>query len=199
RTRYMLPIFPVLCLLAAHVGMLIAEKTHLRRFVRILGGGLLGGLLVATLLYSILFFVDVNPLVVVMGFESKDSFLSRRLTDYKALQFIQQELPSDARVRMLYDSRIYYCDERCVPDLFQAQWEAILTPNPSVPSVVQKLRQDGITHLLLSLEDANYLFYYTPEDSHERNMRFFYEDFIPACGETIYEDEWVSVYELTCE
>jgi len=198
RFRYLLPALPGLSLLASSVLLSLIARPSLRRWGWVLGMGLIGGMLVTSLIYSILFFVDVQPLDVVVGLESKDSFLRREVSDYAAKQFVQTNLPPEARVFMLWDARGYYCDERCLPDWLRKKWVDLTKPSASVSSVVAGLRDMNVTHLLFSTEDVDYSLMIDTSGQHRQAARFFLHEFRPACTEEIYRDERVSVFELTC-
>jgi hypothetical protein len=198
RFRYMLPVLPGLSLLVSSVVMHLTARPRFQRWGKVLAIGLIGGLLVTTLIYSILLFVTVQPLSVVLGVESKDSFLRREVSDYAAKQFVQASLPHEARVLMMWDARGYYCDERCLPDLLRQQWVGLTVPTASVSSVADRLREMKVTHLLFSIEDLDYLLVNDTSGTHRRAAQFFLYGFRPACTREVYRDEWVTVFEFTC-
>ena len=198
RFRYMLPVLPNLSLLASAAIVGLASQPFWQRTANVLAKGLIGGMLAATLLYSVILFFDVQPLSVVLGTESKESFLQREVTDYSAKQFIQANLPPQARVFMLWDARGYYCDERCIPDLDQHEWVRLTLPPANVSSVAARLREKGVTHLMFSTEDAEYRLIQQNGPLHLEAVRFFRDTFKPACAQELYQDEWVTLYEFTC-
>jgi hypothetical protein len=198
RFRYLLPLFPGLSLLASSVVMDLTARPFLQRWVQVLAAGLIGGMLAATLTYSLLFFVDVQPIGVVLGMESKDDFLRREVSDYSAKQFVQANLPREARVLMMWDARGYYCDDRCLPDLLQRQWVGLTVPPASVLSVAASLRQMNVTHLLFSVEDLDYQIINDTSGLHRHAAEFFLHEFRPTCTKEVYRDEWVILFELTC-
>jgi hypothetical protein len=198
RFRYMLPVLPGLSLLVSCVVMDLTARPRFQRWGKVLVIGLIGGMLVTTLIYSVLFFVDVQPLDVIVGLESKDSFLRREVSDYAAKQFVQANLPREARVLMMWDARGYYCDERCLPDLLRRQWVDLTMPTASVSSVAGRLREMNITHLLFSIEDLDYLLVNDSSETYQRAAQFFLHEFRPECTQEVYRDEWVTVFEFTC-
>jgi hypothetical protein len=198
RFRYMLPILPGLSLLVTSVVVDVTARPLLRSWGRVLAMGLIGGMLVVTVVYSILFFADVQPWGVVLGMESKDSFLRREVSDYAAMQFVQASLPPEARVLMMWDARGYYCDDRCLPDLLRTQWVGLTNPPTSVVSVAARLRQMDVTHLLFSIGDVDYSLINDTSGLHSQAARFFLREFRPTCTKEVYRDEWATLYELTC-
>jgi hypothetical protein len=198
RTRYLLPAFPAICLLSSHVFGELTASRILARWKRVLQLGLLGGLVTTTMLYAILFLLQVRPLPVVLGSESKDSFLRRELSDYSAIQYIVNDLPRNARVFMMWDGRAYYCDARCLPDFFQTGWTRLVLAHTDIMPVAASLKEKGVTHLLLSGEDLDYKLKDDKTGTHRRALMFFLNEFRPACVGEIYRDEWSALYEITC-
>jgi hypothetical protein len=199
RFRYLLPAMPGLSLLASHVITNLTERPKLRRWGQTIMNGFLGGMLLATLMYSFLHFVDVQPLRVVLGTESKADFLRREVSDYAAKEYIQSNLSADTLVFMPWDARGYYCDSRCLPDWLRSEWVALTSQNASPTAVAAELREMDVSHLLLSIEDVDYSMINDESGRNKQALAFFLDDFRPACTEEIYRDEWTVLYELTCD
>jgi len=197
QTRFLLPLFPALSLLTVSVvwGLL---RSAGRRWKNALAIGLAGGMLVTTLLWSLFTWAEIQPLPVVLGIESKDEFLRRRVDNYAALQFVQETLPLHGRVMMMWDAQGYYCDARCLPDSTQARWAQMASAARDVPSVAAELRSMGVTHLLLSSADAEFIAQHDPTGRHRWALNFFLDEFRPACTEQVYRDDYVHVFELVC-
>lgn len=198
QTRYLLPLFPALSLLTAHVFIGLTGRLRNARLGRVAGYGLVLGMCAATFVYAVLFFAAVRPLGVIAGFESKASFLRRLVGDYPVMQFIQSELSPGDRVLMLWDGRGYYCDERCLPDIDHAQWTEIAWDATQAHPVAAELRQRSVTHLLFSEPDADFILQHDPSEKHRRAASFFVHQFVPECTRPVYRDELVTLYELTC-
>jgi hypothetical protein len=199
RTRYLLPAFPVLCLLSSHVFGELTAAGVLPRWKRVLRLGLVGGLVTTTMFYAILFLLQLRPLPAVLGLESKSSFLRRELSSYPADEYIANKLPKNARVFMMWDGRAYYCDARCLPDLLQTVWLRLVLPDPEIMRVAAGLKELGVTHLLVNWEDLGYVLKYDQTGRHELALAFFMDEFSPACASEIYRDEWSRLYEFTCK
>ncbi len=197
QTRFLLPLFPALSILAAYVLVLLAGRLS-RMLGRALLRGLGFGMLAVALVYSLLFLADVRPLGVIVGAESRDAFLSRKLHLYPALQVIQTELPTEARVWMLWDGRGYYCDQRCVVDVDQSQWTQVAMHSWDVQQTARELRQRGATHLLVSLQDANFIAQFDRSGRQLHAVEFLIGEFLPACTRELYQNEYYKLVELTC-
>jgi hypothetical protein len=198
QTRHLLPIFPVLSLLASSVLVSLMTRPVSRRWGRVLAMGLVGGVVTVTLLYSITFFASVQPLAVISGMESKDAFLRRMTGDYSALQFVKANLSPQARVLMMWDARGYYCDDRCLPDAEHSRWTRLVSSMADASSIAASLRAMGITHLLFSIDDADFILQHDPTGQHRDAAEFFLQEFRQSCTEEIYRDEKALLFELTC-
>jgi hypothetical protein len=156
-----------------------------------------GGMLVATLVYSLIIAADVQPWRAA-GMESKDCFLRRRVNDYSALAFVQTSLARQARVLMLWDAQGYYCDERCIPDAEHSRWTRLVEEaSPEVESVAARLKAMGVTHLF-TVSDADFILQHDLTGQHRRAADFFLREFRPACAQEVYRDRWATLYQLTC-
>lgn len=199
RFRYLLPALPGLSLMAAGVIMSLYHRTSIDRLSRVITWSILGGLLVVTLVYSALFALSTEPYRVVTGLESKAEFLRRQVSDYRAKEFIQSELPADARVLMPWDGRGYYCDNRCVPDWTRTKWVQLVEKRPSPDTLASTLKSMGVSHLLLSAEDVDYSVINNITGTDGEALDYFLHEFRPACTERIYSDDWTELFEITCE
>ena len=196
--RYLLPIFPSVSILAAYVVQTLYQRARFRIPIRALLAGIGGGMVASSLVYSIIFFVDVNPLGAILGWETRHSFLTRRLEDYAAIQYVNNELSHDDTVLMIIDARGYYCNERCIPDYFHTRWLNMLISSPTPVAVASALQLKGITHLLFSNQDANYMLSIDETGIYYDAVEFLLEDFLPQCAEALYDDGSASVYKITC-
>jgi len=198
QTRFLLPVFPLLSVLACAPLAALAGSLAWPRFGRVAAGVLAALSLTPTLVFSGLFayFTPTSP--VVLGLESKSDFLKTRVTGYRAMQYIQSTLPREARVLMMWDGQGYYCDERCLPDAEQSQWVRWSQGSPDPATLARQLKAAGITHLLYSKDSIVIIEDHDPTGVHRRAEEYFREVFAPACASPSYGDEWVSVFEITC-
>ena len=95
--------------------------------------------------------MKISPLRVAVGLESRDDFLSRTLPPYPMYRFVNQNLPPDARVFLLYmKNYTFLCDRDCYSDsMFEAHTlQKILREEASPDGVRNRLKAMGFTHLL---------------------------------------------------
>ena len=154
--------------------------------------------LLAVVVFQLAAFFALPPIGVILGQESKDSFLEKRLGNYRALQFLQENLPRHARVMMMWDGQGYYCDERCLPDADQSNWTRLIGPASDPHGVAARLQANGVTHLLLDQVNLKIISGLDPSGRTERAAEFFQEVFLPACGEEIYRDRDMLLVKVDC-
>jgi hypothetical protein len=199
QTRFLLPIFPPLAVLAASVLVWIAQRLKARwRASEPLAFLLASSAVLLTLLVQMALFYVLPPTDVLLGLESRHAFLQRRVVNYAALQFVQQHLTDEDRVMMMWDGRGYYCDARCLPDADQSNWTRLVDSEFDPLSVAARLRSKGVTHLLLNHQDAQFFLDHDPAGRHRQALEFFLREFRPACTEDMYRDEGITLVRLTC-
>jgi hypothetical protein len=108
-------------------------------------------LTLALLLFSVLSrFVEVNPMPVVLGLESRDDYMVRRLgVYYVVIEDMNRELPSDAVVLFLWEPRSYHCHVRCWPDaLLDRFLHTVYLYGHDADTIAAAWRAEGVTHVL---------------------------------------------------
>jgi hypothetical protein len=143
--RFLLPIFPLLAVaLMAVTAELTTQQKHLQW--PWLASAAPGLLVIAA------WFLEQNPLRVVLGGESREAYLTRRLDHYPYYQIINRDLPGTARVwliNMRNDSvhleRDYFADyvfeDYTITKLVQGA--------ASLEDLRARIKVMGITHIML--------------------------------------------------
>ena len=196
--RFLLPLFPLLALLASGAMLGFYRRVGERATYRILAAGIGLGLIAVALAYQVIFFVSTRPLPVVIGSESRDSFLRRAVYDYPALRYVQTSLSPSDRVFMAWDGQGYYCDERCLPDAEQSQWAQLVDRAGTTEAITGELRATGVTHLLVDLEGMNFLLRHDPTGIHAQASRVLIEEYAPTCLAPLLATDKVALYRLDC-
>jgi 4-amino-4-deoxy-L-arabinose transferase-like glycosyltransferase len=151
QTRLLFPAFGLLALVvgAAVEGLraLWRRPTDLGWLARAVVVWVLALTLVATFLST----AEGRPLGVLLGFESREEFLTRRLGWYlAAVEHINQELPPDAIVLFLWEPRSYHCRVQCWPDaLLDRFLHATHLYGYDAEAIAAAWRAQGFTHVLL--------------------------------------------------
>jgi hypothetical protein len=92
--------------------------------------------------------VKRNPLLVLMGLETQEAYLTRELGNhYLAMQAVQA-LPKEARILSLWEPRVFYCQADCLTDATLDNWKYLRQAAPSIPEMSSQLCQQNLTHVL---------------------------------------------------
>jgi len=156
QSRLAMPIFPALSVISAYVferlPSLDLPAFSLYKFFRLVLLLLLGLLLVAQVGHTAFY----NPGPFLLGEETREGYLARILDQgissgyYSALTHINEHLPEDARVGVVWpERRIYYCERICIPSPFQV--------DDTAEEMMVKVREMGLTHLLVSKRGQEFL------------------------------------------
>ncbi len=192
--RFLLPLFPGLCLITGSVLKAGIDLFKSERLGQVIPLGLVGGMVFATLIFMGLYFNLVRPEKGLFGLESKSGFLQRMVRDYTGIKFSNTNLPENSKMMLLWDGRGYYCDDKCLPDVDQSRWTALVEASPDVRSISHYLQLRNITHLFLSNEDASFFILKHDETGVNREaLDFLIKEFVPKCAEMVHEDGWSQV------
>lgn len=192
--RFLLPVSAFLAILAGAV--LDRWPPFLKHALRLT---LIAGLAILSFVYQITVMQNSGTFAYVTGQASSDDILQTFVDDYRVKQFIQQSLTPEERALFLWDGRGYYCDARCIPDHDQSLAVRLTLQSPPPEQLAQDLRSDGITHLMLSSTDADWFIqHHDPNEYHRMAMQYYREQFLPACGKSIYKDEGMELFEIVC-
>lgn len=87
----------------------------------------------------------------LVGAEPRAAYLERRVGyHYRALDFIDTQLPAGTRVLFLWEPRSYLCEVDCQPDPLLYNWRyALYRAGNDIDRVFKHMRDDGYTHLLV--------------------------------------------------
>lgn len=190
--RFLLPSFAVLSILAGDV---IQKFPPLVK--KITTTGLLGSFLLISLIYQVL--LVQSSFGYLSGQKTKGDFLTASVNYFPMAQHIQEVLLPDERAQFLWNGRGYYCDTRCIPDDEQAAAVRLAASSPFPQSLSHNLRAKGITHIMLSYEDAIWFIdYHDPHQYHQQALDYFDNVFLPACGKLLYTKNKMTLYQITC-
>lgn len=195
--RFLLAIAPLLSLLAAH-GLWSLWNVLGKGFRAALAAGL--GLALACrlclFLYVHAYFGSAH---VLLGLETREEYLGRRLSYYPCARHIRGRLPPEAKVVVVGEQRSYYIGRDRLPTTVHAPNLYVEWANRAVSpeGLRRELRSQGITHLLLVPGEAQRLgrdsgagaFAFTPEA-----LKLW--DQVETSGRPVFESRGCSVYAL---
>jgi hypothetical protein len=190
-------LIPVSAFAAIMAGSVIERSPVMLK--NLLKFGLLGGLMVLSLLHQIVTIQNTGTWSYFIGQNSAAQVLQKTNNDFDTILFIQGSLAANDRVLFLWDGRGYYCDKRCIPDDEQSTAIRLSIDSPAPQQLAQELDKIGITHLMLSTPDAIwFITYHDPRGLHRKAFDYFTKTFLPVCGKPIFRDEGIALFELTC-
>lgn len=150
QTRLLLPAFAALCPALAWVLQDLARfdrpQFSLQRFLNLV----IAFVLFLGMVDQLAGWAQARPWQYLLGVESRDRFLTRRLgAHYAAMQAINETLPEDAVVVFLWEPRSYYCDRDCRPDSILDAFDHLVYLYQDAPGIAEAWRAAGITHVLI--------------------------------------------------
>lgn len=144
--RYLLPAAPALAVSTVVAGSALDERpARAMRWVALAGAAL--GLPVI-----LAWFLTLDPVRVVLGGESRDDYLRRRLDYYPYYEYVNRELPADAKVWLIDMRRdTYHLNRPYFSDFIFEDYTLTryVRGASKVEDIRQRVRADGITHLLV--------------------------------------------------
>jgi Dolichyl-phosphate-mannose-protein mannosyltransferase len=151
QARYLLPALPALAVAVAASGSFLADL-YGRKSRPIVEWTLIAVALLTGTLVILAWFMEQNPLRVVLGGESRRDYLSRRLDYYPYYEMVNSELPAQARVWLINMRRDTYNLERPYFSDYMFEDYTIrkyVDEAASLEELRARVRADGITHLLV--------------------------------------------------
>jgi hypothetical protein len=194
--RFLLPLFPLAALLTAVVLTHGWDALEPRPGLRVLVPAILIGGVASTLAYQIIFLASTRPAPVVIGAETKDSFLERAVYDYTALRFVRDGLPPAARVVMLWDGQGFYADDRTLPDTDQSRWVQTFEASGDAKTALSFFASEGFTHVLVDYEGASFLLGHDPTRRHARALAALQQAVSDHRLEPSFQSEKVTVFRI---
>lgn len=160
-------LLPCLTTLAPVIGWLWTELPRfdqpsfkVGRFVTLI----VGLVLALTLIDSALLTLRIAPLPYLVGTETRDEYLNRRLgAYYAAMQQLNEQLPDEATVVFLWEPRSYHCQRDCRPDSILDAFPHMIYQHGSADAIVRVWREKGITHVLIHRSGLNFVLDESPE------------------------------------
>jgi hypothetical protein len=94
-----------------------------------------------------------DPFAVVLGMESRERYLARMVDGHAAIDFINRELPAEAKVLFVGEIYGYYCrrDYLLGSKFDRSPIVDLIANSETLDDFLQRLRQQNFTHLLYSM------------------------------------------------
>jgi len=200
-TRYLLPVFPPLCVAIEYcIRQLVPEQRSAVLARPVVVSALVASVLMAAAI-QLGILLREGPYPVLIGREDPRSYISRLVPTHRALSFAKEHIQNPGGLLSTGDGRMLYCGETCVNSDDQFFWVTTLEESSSPRDYVERLNRIGVTHLLLSVPDLRYFTAsgHDPQGKIAQAWAMLQDGVFPACGRLLYSDEAASLYELDCE
>jgi hypothetical protein len=158
QTRLVLASFPFLCLAAAYAldRLSLWDRSSLR--LSWLVGVVVTLVMVTTLLTEAQAFLLQRPFAPLVGLESGEDYLSRKLGYHiEAMRNTNDRLPSHSRVIYFWEPRGYYGQSQALADPTLDNLSQLRVRHGDAMEAVTALRADGFTHFLLFRSGLEFL------------------------------------------
>jgi 4-amino-4-deoxy-L-arabinose transferase-like glycosyltransferase len=157
RIRYIAPVIPPLVVLSV-VGfrnLIDATQTFFsHRSARLLGAAVFTLALALNAAYVIHQFQVIAPLDYISGKIDRDDYITRYRPEYAVLQYANKHLEPDAKILALFiGNRRYYSDRPLLIKNHMLRSQVIESRSPR--ELVEKLRSQGITHMVIGYDLFN--------------------------------------------
>jgi 4-amino-4-deoxy-L-arabinose transferase-like glycosyltransferase len=150
--RHLLPAYPAWTIITAFtlvtVGDWLKKRAAFARNLPIYLTALALGVVVSSSVRSLR---ETNALSFIAGSTSRRDFM-RGFTWYRPLEFINTELPADARIMMIGAQMTYGLRREYLSDelWYTTKWRRLLVHNSSLQEVHEDLKSQGVNYVLFS-------------------------------------------------
>ncbi|MBI4513436.1 MAG: glycosyltransferase family 39 protein [Gemmatimonadetes bacterium] len=189
--RYLIPALAPLTLVALHAYALALDKLISRKLVRFLLGATALFVLTDTASLMVRQVTQGRQLAYLAGAVSPRAFLRTWTGGYAdVVSFVNERLPEESRVLMLFEARGYYFRVPVLQDNGIINWP-LLAGKATAPDC---LRSAGITHVLLNHGAVRY---YARRGADLKPLRLdAFADFAGDCLTPLYSSEGLTVFQV---
>lgn len=163
QTRLFLPAIPLLCLAGAYAVYRLPawDRSSLR--LSWVVGAVAALVLAVTLLTEVHAFLAFHPLAPLVGLESREGFLARRLgAYYEVTCYLNEQLPAGTKPIFLWEPRGYYSRHTTLADATLDNLAQLRLAYSNAQAALAALDADGFTHLLLYRSGLEFIQLPTP-------------------------------------
>jgi hypothetical protein len=208
QVRYILPVLPFLSILAVagiknlddklkEYSFFLSSRQNgsLKTILRIVMLYGISVLLMMNLVYIKKRFEDIKPVGYILKKESKDEFLSRLLSHYDTVKFVNANLPEDAVVfTIFFGRRGYYFDREYKndPQFGTGKLGELVKTSSNEDDFDRTVKSIGATHIIIRQELADR--YLDNNFSEMETKRFF--KMVKRKWKLLYDQNGFSVWEV---
>ena len=140
--RYLLPVFPIY-LVASALGLKLFLDKHCK-YKKMLA---FTGALTVVFLFSILVYHFRYQYKPLLGMQSHQSYLENMERTYLVADWMNRELPQNAKILSLDEFRLFYFDHEIIRQVMLERYSEY-PQSGNTSDIIQFLKSIGITHVL---------------------------------------------------
>jgi len=148
QSRLLIPLFPLLALIGVGGFIVLGQFDRPTLSLRRIGMVLVSISLIATATKTVLDFASAEALMVLVGRQSKDAYLTSHLGWYYVAMQDLSKLSTAARVLFLWEPRSLYCQTGCWPDAALDRWWHARRTLGAPDQIAAQWRRDGVAYVL---------------------------------------------------
>ena len=184
RIRYISPIIPPLVILAVFGMRRLFDSFAEARSLPLKYGSKLSAVFLVLFalglnaVYIHEQFAYVKPLSYISGNVTRDEYIEKYRGEYPAMKFINDHLPSKARILFLFiGNRGYYCSRPYVFDMEnnKSKLATVFRASHDLQDFKSRLKKEGITHLLINMDIFNRWALKSFDPSHRDQLHLFFK------------------------
>lgn len=135
-------------------------------------------------------FLANNPLLHLAGLQRREKYLENNLGDhYRAMNYINENLPDSAKIQFLWEPRTYYCQREARPDAILGSFKHLVFLEGKAEGIAKYWQKSGITHVLFRKSGLDFLMS-NPED-----RRFVLSEDDQRIWEELVRDDLYPLYQ----
>jgi hypothetical protein len=187
--RFLLPVMPVVCILAGIGCAHLANRVPRLRFPAV-------ALLILAFIHNLLLFSwamkDIEPYACVVGGEPRAAYLDRKINAHQALRTAVNTLPSGSTVLFWGETRGYYCTVPAViPTVFDRNPLAMQANTAATAADLRAaLVASGITHVFINHWESDRLALDTQLTAHGKAL---FQSFKEGFTRQLYRDRYTEL------
>jgi len=198
QTRFLTPIFPLIAVMTVYVLQAIfSKRTKLARY-QFAVSILCVALMAIPLFYQTIYTGQYRPFGVVLGTESKSQYLSRIVSNYPAISYAKENRLSEQHILLFGDGQGFYCLPDCVPDPDHFRWAGEIARLESSDNLGTWFSNHALGYLVLNREYLDFLLQHDSKGVMEAALRRLIAWRDEGCLRSLYDDDWVVLYEVVC-
>jgi len=208
QVRYILPVLPFLAIIAV-MGMKdlvdklgggtlfssLQSRIKIKSIARFIIFSTIAILLIFNLLYLKGRMNIIKPFSYISGRETREAFLKRHLLHYDAVEYINHNLPGDARIfTMFLGRRGYYLDKiyKNEPSFGMSTIRYMVNSSTDEEKFTEYIRSMNVTHILMRTD----LFDKFLRDNFSKEDIIRFLNLFKKCCKMIYENNEYSVWNV---